>query len=168
MNEKVTTVTTKGVKDLLSNDGREYTLTAHCTTDTHMDFMLTPPKRAKQQAALVVIRGTIDESNSSPSAEQPVYNFLVESILPLHDDDAKVAKASLLKLISLIALAGQQGGEKRENPGWSVNASPAKIAKCRSLNYSLSYGGRNTSIFSLCVKAASALAAVLYNLPRHL
>ena len=133
MNEKGTTVTTKGVKDVLSNDGREYTLTAHCTTDTHMDFMLTPPKRAKQQAALVVIRGTIDESNSSPSAEQPVYNFLVESILPLHDDDAKVAKASLLKLISLIALAGQQGGEKRENPGWSVNASPAKIAKCRSL-----------------------------------
>ena len=35
MNEKGTTVTTKGIKDLLANDGREYTLTAHCTTDTH-------------------------------------------------------------------------------------------------------------------------------------
>ena len=133
MNDKGTTVTTKGVKDLLASDGREYTLTAHCTTDTHMDFMLTPSKRAKQQNALVVIRGTLDESNSDTSAEQPVHNFLVESILPLHDDDAKVAKASLLKLISLIALAGQDGGEKRENSGWSEDASPAKIAKCRSI-----------------------------------
>ena len=133
MNEKGTTVTTKGVKDLLANDGREYTLTAHCTTDTHMDFVLTPPKRAKQQAALVVIRGTLDECNSGSSSEQPVHNFLVESILLLHDDDAQTAKASLLKLISLIALARQRGGEKRENSGWSEDASPAKIAKCRSL-----------------------------------
>ena len=109
------------------------TFYAHCTTGTHMDFELTPTKRAKEQAALVVICGLIDESNSSTSAEQPVHNFLVESILPLHDDDAKVAKASLLKLISLIALAGQRGGEKRENSGWSEDASPAKIAKCRSL-----------------------------------
>ena len=133
MNEKGTTVTTKGVKDLLANDGREYTLTAHCTTDTYQDFLLTPPKRAKHQAALVVIRGTLNESNSGASAEHDVHNFLVESILPLHDDDAKVAKASLLKLNSLIALAAQRGGEKRENSGWSEDTSPAKMAKCRFL-----------------------------------
>ena len=48
INEKGTTVTTHGVKDLLADDGREYTLTAHCTTDTHMDSMLTPPRRASQ------------------------------------------------------------------------------------------------------------------------
>ena len=113
MTDKGTTVTTQGVKDFPANDGREYTLTAHCTTDTHMDFMLTPPKRAKQQAALVVICGTLDESNSRTSAEQPVQNFLVESVLPLHHDDAISAKASLLRLISLIALAGQHGGQKR-------------------------------------------------------
>ena len=133
VNEQGTTVTTEGVKDLLAYDGREYTLTAHCTTNTHMDFMLTPPKRAKHQAALVVIRGTLDECNSGTSAEQPAHNFLVESILPLHDDDAQVAKASLLKFISLIALAGQHGGEKRENSGWSEDASPTKIAKHLSL-----------------------------------
>ena len=98
-----------------------------------MDFVLTPPKRAKQQAALVAFWGTLDKSNSGASAEQPVHNFLVEPILPLHDDDAQVAKASLLKLISLIAFAGQRGAEKRENSGWSELASPAKIAKCRSL-----------------------------------
>ena len=98
-----------------------------------MDFMLTPPRGAEQQAALVVIRGPLDESNSGTSAEEPVHNFLVESILPLHDDVAKVAKTSLLKLISLIALAGQRGGETRENSGWSEDTRPAKIAKCRSL-----------------------------------
>ena len=98
-----------------------------------MDFVRTPPKRAKQQAAWVVIRGTLDETNSGSSAVQPVRNFLVESILPLHDDDAKVAKESLLKLISLIALEGQRGGEKRDNSGWSEDASPANITKCRSL-----------------------------------
>ena len=95
--------------------------------------MLTPPKRAKQQAVLVVIHGTLDESNSGTSVEQPVHNFLVESILPLHDDDAQVAKSSLLKFISLIALAGQRKGEERENSGWPEDVSPAKIAKCRSL-----------------------------------
>ena len=133
MNEKGTTVTTHGVADLLADDGREYTLTAHCTTDTHMDFMLTPPKRVKQQAALVLICGTLDHNNNATSAEQPVQKFLVESILPPHDEDAQVAKASLLKLISLIAFAGQRGAEKRENSGWSADESPAKMARCRSL-----------------------------------
>ena len=133
MNDTCTTVTTHGVEDLLADDGREYTLTAHCTTDAHMDFMLTPPKRAKQQAALVVICGTLDHSNSATSAEQPVQHFLVESILLLHDEDAQLANASLLKLISLIAFAGQRGAEKRENSGWSVNERPATIAKCRSI-----------------------------------
>ena len=71
INEKGTTVTTHGVKDLLADDDREYTLTSHCTTDTHMDFMLTPPKRVAQQAALVVICGIIDPDNSITSAEQP-------------------------------------------------------------------------------------------------
>ena len=92
INEKGTTVTTHGVKDLLADDDREYTLTSHCTTDTHMDFMLTPPKRVAQQAALVVICGIIEPDNGITSAEQPVRNFLVESVLPLHEQDAKVAK----------------------------------------------------------------------------
>ena len=130
MNDKGTTVMTHGVKDLLADDGREYTLIAHCTTDSHTEFILTPSKRTGHQAALVVIRGTLD---SGASAEQPLQNFLVESILPLRDDDAKSAKASLLKLISWIALAGQHGGVKRENSGWSEDSSPCKIAKCRSL-----------------------------------
>ena len=80
------------MKDLLANDGREYTLTAHCATETHMDFMLTPPKRATEQAALIVICGTLDNVKGSASAEHPSRNFLVESVLQLHDDDAKVAK----------------------------------------------------------------------------
>ena len=71
INEKGTAVITHGVKDLLANDGREYTLTAHCTTDTHMDFMLTPPKRATEQAALIVICGTLDDVKGSTSAEHP-------------------------------------------------------------------------------------------------
>ena len=37
-------------------------------------------------------------------------------------------KTGILKLISLIAFAGQRGADKRENSGWSELASPAKIA----------------------------------------
>ena len=133
INEKGTTVTTQGVKDILLNDGCEYTLTAHCTTDSHMDFMLTPPKRTSQQAALVVICGILDDDESIASAERPARNFLVESVLPLHETDAQTAKASLLKLMSLIALAKQASGLKRENSDWSAEANPAKIAKCRIL-----------------------------------
>ena len=133
INEKGTTVTTQGVKDLLLNDGCEYTLTAHCTTDTHMDFMLTPPKRASQQAALVVICGILDHDESIASAERPARNFLVESVLPLHESDAQTAKVSLLKLMSLIALARQTSGSKRENADWSAEVNPAKMPKCRTL-----------------------------------
>ena len=117
--KKGTTVTPEGVKGVLAADGRAYTLIAHHTTEPYTDFMVTPPKRAKQQAA---------------SAEQPVHNFLVESVLPPHDDDAHVARESLLKFISLIALAGQRGGEKREKSGWPEDATPANIANRRSLN----------------------------------
>ena len=133
INEKGTTVVTHGVKDLLSDDGREYTLTSHCTTDTHMDFMLTPAKRAKQQSALVVICGILDQGNEENSVVQPARNFLVESVMHLHDDDAKAAKTSLLKLVSLIALVGHSAVVKRERSGWSADANPAKMAKCRSI-----------------------------------
>ena len=133
INEKGTTVVTHGVKDLLSDDSREYTLTSHCTTDTHMDFMLTPAKRAKQQSALVVICGILDQGNEENSAVQPARNFLVESVMHLHDDDAKAAKTSLLKLVSLIALAGHSAVVKRERSDWSADANPAKMAKCRSI-----------------------------------
>ena len=133
INKTGTTVTTHGVKDLLADDGREYTLTAHCATDTHMDFMLTPPKRAADQKALVVICGMLDNDKDANSAEQPARNFLVESVQPLHDDDAKVAKALLLKLISLIALAGQSAAMKRERSDWSPTSNPASQAKCRSI-----------------------------------
>ena len=99
-----------------------------------MDFMLTPPTRASQQAALVVICGTLDDLNGSTSAEQPVRNFLVESVLRLHDDDGWLAKDSLLKLISLIAFAGQSTAVKRENADGAAYSSPAKIAKCTKLS----------------------------------
>ena len=69
-----------------------------------MDVLLTSPKRASHQAALVVICGTLEESKTGNSAEQPVQNFLVQSVLPLKDEDATTAKASMLRLISLIAL----------------------------------------------------------------
>ena len=133
INEKGTTVTTHGVIDLLADDGRQYTLTAHCTTDTHMDFMLTPPKRVPQQAALIVICGILEDDKSIISAEQPVRNFLVESVLPLHEHDAKVAKESLLKVISFIELAKQSAAVKRVTSRCEAESSPAKIAKCRSI-----------------------------------
>ena len=98
-----------------------------------MDFMLTPPKRASQQAALVVVCGILDHDESIATAERHARNFLVESVLPLHESDAQTAKASLLKLMSLIALARQASGLKRENSDWSAEANPAKMPKCRLL-----------------------------------
>ena len=133
INETGTTVVTHGVKDLLSDDGREYTLTSHCRTDTHMDFMLTPAKRANQQSALVVICGTLDQNNPESNAAQLARNFLVESVMPVHGDDAEAVKASLLKLISLIALAGHSAVVKRLRSDWSADSNPAKMAKCRSI-----------------------------------
>ena len=84
------------------------------TTDARMDLMLIPPKRALQQVALAVICGIIEDDKSITGAEQPGRNFPVESVLPLREQDAKTATASLLKLISLIALARQTASSKRE------------------------------------------------------
>ena len=129
INDVGTTVITHGVKDMLAEDGRTYTLTAHCTTDTHMDFMLTPPKRALAQAALVIIGGTLDDGR----AEQPISNFLVESVLPLHADDARHAKTSMLTLMSFVVAGGGTSGQKREHCDWTPEANPATVAKCRRL-----------------------------------
>ena len=60
------------------------------------------------------------------SAGQPVRNFLVECVLPLHETDANNAKASLLKLMSLIALARQALGVKHESSDWSADSNPTK------------------------------------------
>ena len=108
-------------------------LTAHCATDAHMDFMLTPPKRVPQQAALILICGILEDDKIIISAEQLVRNFLVESVLPLHQHDAKVAKESLLKVISLFAVAKQSAAVNRVTSGCEAESSPAKMAKCRSI-----------------------------------
>ena len=52
--------------------------------------------------------------------------------MSLRDEDAKVAKKWLLKLISLVVLAGRSAVLKRERSDWSSDASPVKIAKCHS------------------------------------
>ncbi len=57
----------------------------------------------------------------------------MESVLPLHAKDAELAKASMLKLISLIVAGGRTAGQKRERCEWTPEANPAKLAKCRSL-----------------------------------
>ena len=83
-----------------------------------MDFAIKPPDQAKQQAALVVIRGTL-ESGCHPGSgtRQLVHNnFLVEAVQLIHDNDVEAAKTALLKVIALIALAWQRGwGETRES-----------------------------------------------------
>ena len=73
------------------------------------------------------------QGNEESNAVQPARNFLVESVMLLHDDDAIAAKTSLLKLVSLIALVGHSAVVKRERSGWSVDASPAKMAKWRTI-----------------------------------
>ena len=56
-----------------------------------MGFTLTPTKLAAHQRALIVLCGFLDEASS---AAQSASNSLVEAAMPLHDDDAKAAKAS--------------------------------------------------------------------------
>ena len=77
--------------------------------------MLIPPKRAKHQAAAGVIRGALDEISSGASAAQPAHNIIVAPNAPLQDDGARVANATLLKLVSRFALAWQRGGGARES-----------------------------------------------------
>ena len=95
-----------------------------------MGFMLTPAKRAARQNALVVICGVLDEASS---AAQHASNFLAEAVMPLRDDDAKAAKASLSKLISLIAFARDNAVIKRKYSASAADGSPAKLAKCRAI-----------------------------------
>ena len=129
LTDDATTVITHGVKDMLADDTQTYTLTAHCTSDAHVDFIMTPPKRAPRTTWLVVICGCLSESN----AEQPVSNFLVESILPVHEEDAKKVKASMLQFISLIVAGREPAQEKRENCVWTPEQNPLKLQKCRRL-----------------------------------
>ena len=124
------TVITHGVKDMLSEDDRSYTLTAHCTTDTHMDFLLTPPKRVGHTLALVVICGALSDS----SAEQPVSEFLVESVLPINTGDAESTNKSMLKIISLLIAGRRPEQEKRKHVAWTPEANPSSVAKCRRLS----------------------------------
>lgn len=97
-------VVTHGVRDLITEDSREYTLTSNCTTDTRIDFILTPLNNwSSRLAALVVICGILDAKGS---AEQLEENVLVESVLDLRDEEAATSKGSLMKLLSFIAVCG--------------------------------------------------------------
>ena len=101
--ERNTTVTLHGMHNLLAQYGRCCALAAHWAPDTHIGVMLTPPARAKRQAALVVSCGALEETISGASAGPPVHSFLVAPIVPLRDDDANDANATLLSLVSLVA-----------------------------------------------------------------
>ena len=107
-------VTTHAATGLLADECGDYTWSAQCTSEAHTAFMLAPPKRANRQAAVVVVRGTLEEHDGGTSVGQPVRNFLVEPVLPRRDEDTGAVNTPLAKPLSLIAhcRAARRGGTR--------------------------------------------------------
>ena len=62
-----------------------------------------------------------------------VYLSFVESVLPVHEEDAEKVKASMLQFISLIVAGRQPAQQKRDHCVRTPAANPLKLQKCRRL-----------------------------------
>ena len=109
---------------------QKFELTSFCTLDNVTDFKLDPPKKQKEQAALISVTGVITDS-----AEQPGKGFLVDDILLLTPEQAQALKPMLIKMLYFAALAGQITRKRAREP-WSSTENPADAALCRTLGRS--------------------------------
>ena len=131
---------TKDVVDLLyagsaaqPDAHQKFELTSFCTLDNVTDLKLDPPKKEKEQAALISVTGVINAETDS--AGQPGKGFLVDDVLLLTPEQAQALKPMLIKKLYFAALAGQISRKRAREP-WSLTENPADAALCRTLGRS--------------------------------
>ena len=119
------------VRDLTETSGQTFEVTSYCSLANLQDFKLDPPKRAKEQAALVVL------SDALPSGTDAVLNrFVLESVQLLSPSEAEKILPVFKQFIYFASLATQiSQGEKRKVE-WTEEDNPSTAKKCKTLGCS--------------------------------
>ena len=118
-------IVTTGIQCELDDDpqhaDKKYNVSAVCTTADMLKYRLDPPKN-KTRYALITITNKTDD------------NFVIESVHPLEEDEAKVAKRSLRSIMTLAQKIACR--DKKHPVEWSKEESPHKCRKCAVLGKS--------------------------------
>ena len=114
-------VVTDNVVDLLHTDSTEeagapqkFQIISFARLDNLTDFKLDPPKKGKDQAALITVTGVFDADTDG--AERPVKGFLADNVQLLTPEEANTLKAMFRKLLYFATLDGQISRKREREP----------------------------------------------------
>ena len=114
-------IVTDNVVDLLHTDSAEEAgapqklqIISFAQVDNLVDFKLDPPKRGKDQAALITVTDMFDADTDG--AERPVKGFLADDVQLLTTEEANTLKAFFRKLLYFTTLDGQISRKRAHEP----------------------------------------------------
>jgi len=119
------------VRDLTEKSGQTFEVTSYCSLANLQDFKLDPPKRANEQAALVVL------SDALPSGRDAVLNrFVLESVQLLSPSEAEKILPVFKQFIYFASLATQIAQGEKRKVEWTEDDNPGTAKKCKTLGRS--------------------------------
>jgi len=114
-------VVTDNVVDLLRTDADEecgasqkYQIISLARLDNCTEFKLDPPRKHKDQAALITVTGVFDAD--ADGAERPVKKFLVEDVQLLTAEEANTLKVMFRKLLYFATLDDLNARKRKREP----------------------------------------------------
>ena len=119
------------VRDLTETSGQIFEVTSYCSLANLQDFKLDPPKRANEQAALVVL------SDALPSSKDAVLNrFILENVQLLSPSEAEKILPVFKQFICFASLATQIAQGEKRKAEWTEDDNPSTAKKCKTLGRS--------------------------------
>ena len=119
------------VRDLTETSGQTFEVTSYCSLDNLQDFKLDPPKRANEQAALVVL------SDALPSGGDAVLKrFVLENVQLLSSSEAEKILPVFKQFIYFASLATQIAQGEKRKVEWTEDDNPSTAKKCKTLGRS--------------------------------
>ena len=114
-------VVTDNVVDLLRTDADEecgasqkYQIISLARLDNFTEFKLDPPRKHKDQAALITVTGVFDAD--ADGAERPVKKFLAEDVQLLTPEEANTLKVMFRKLLYFATLDDLNARKRKREP----------------------------------------------------
>ena len=114
-------VVTDNVVDLLRTDADEecgasqkYQIISLARLDNCMEFKLDPPRKHKDQAALITVTGVFDAD--ADGGERPVKKFLAEDVQLLTPEEANTLKVMFRKLLYFATLDDLNARKRKREP----------------------------------------------------
>ena len=119
------------MRDLTESSGQTFGVKSDCSVANLQDFKLDPPRRSKEQAALVVLPDAL-----TPGKDALLNRFVLESVQLLTPQEAEKILPVFKQFIYFASLATHIAQGEKRKAEWTEDDNPTTAKKCKTLGRS--------------------------------